>query len=152
LGAVYIALLQSLLVRGWLLALPLAGVYSLAPLILGLAAWSRSPLEYPDRPQANQRFWKYIPYAAFALASGAILFSFLIHGTIAKVPLVVFIMLTWLLLFRQFLLLRDLRRQNQSLERRVTDRTRDLESMQAVVLRTERLNTLCTLGAGIAHD
>lgn len=152
LGAVYIALLQSLLVRGWLLALPLAGVYSLAPLILGLAAWSRTPLEFPDRPPASKRFWKYIPYAAFALASGAILFGFLMRGTIAKVPLVVFIMLTWLLLFRQFLLLRDLRRQNQSLERRVNDRTRDLESMQAVVLRTERLNTLCTLGAGVAHD
>lgn len=152
LGALYIALLQSLLVRGWLTALPLAGVYSLAPLILGLAAWSRTPLEFPDRPPASKRIWKYVPYATFALASGAILLSFLIHGTIARVPLVVFILLTWLLLLRQFMLLRDLRRQNQSLERRVDDRTRDLQSMQAVLLRTERLNTLCTLGAGIAHD
>ena len=50
------------------------------------------------------------------------------------------------------MLLRDLRRQNHSLERRVKARTRDLEAMQAVVLRTERLNTLSTLGAGIAHD
>jgi len=151
-GAVYIAVLQSLLVRGWPLALPLASVYSLAPLILGLAAWTRTPLDFPDRPPASKRSWKYIPYAAFALASGVILVSFLSRGTIAKVPLVVFIPLTWLLLFRQFMLLRDLRRQNQSLEQRVTDRTRDLQSMQAVLLRTERLNTLCTLGAGIAHD
>jgi signal transduction histidine kinase len=152
LGGIYVALLQTLLVRGRLGVLPLAGVYSLAPLILGLAAWSRAPLEFPERPLASNRVWEFIPYVSFALAAGAILLSFLLHGTLPKVPLVVFIGLTWLLLLRQFMLLRDLRRQNQSLEGRVQERTRALESMQAVVLRTERLNTLCTLGAGIAHD
>jgi signal transduction histidine kinase len=152
LGALYIALLQALLVRGWAWIVPLASVYSFAPLILGLAAWSRVPLEFPNRPLATHRIWECIPYVTFALAAGAILLSFLLHGRIAKVPFVGFITLTWLLLFRQFMLLRDLRRQNQSLEVRVEDRTRVLESMQAVVLRTERLNTLSTLGAGIAHD
>jgi len=152
LGGLAAAVLQCLMVRGWQAFLPLASLYACAPLLLGIAAWSRTPLEFPDRPLLSNRLWEFIPYAAFALAAGAILLSFLIQGRIARVPLSGFIMLTWLLLCRQFLLLRDLRRQNQSLERRVNDRTRDLEAMQAVVLRTERLNTMSTLGAGIAHD
>jgi signal transduction histidine kinase len=152
LGGLAMAVLQAWMVRGWQGGLPLASIQVLAPLLLGLAAWSRSPLEFPDRALASNRLWESIPYATFALAAGAILLSFLVQGTIARVPLIAFIMLTWLLLCRQFLLLRDLRRQNQSLERRVQDRTRDLEAMQAVVLRTERLNTMSTLGAGIAHD
>jgi signal transduction histidine kinase len=71
---------------------------------------------------------------------------------VAAVPLVGFILLTWLLLWRQFLLLRELRVDNQSLEQRVEARTRDLEDLQTTLLRTERLNTLASLGAGIAHD
>ena len=36
--------------------------------------------------------------------------------------------------------------------RRVRERTKDLESMQAAVIRTERMNLAATLGAGFAHD
>jgi hypothetical protein len=152
LGVIYIAALQRLVVQGWAPALPLASVYSMAPLILGLAAWSRAPLEPPARRPRSCQVWELLPYAAFALAATALLLRFLAGGSLAKAPLVGFILLTFLLLFRQFMLLRDLRRQNQSLERRVKDRTRDLEAMQAAVLRTERVNTLSTLSAGIAHD
>lgn len=38
------------------------------------------------------------------------------------------------------------------LEERVSERTQKLEQLQVVMLRTERLNTLATLGAGLAHD
>ena len=38
------------------------------------------------------------------------------------------------------------------LEERVVERTQKLEQLQVVILRTERLNTLATLGAGLAHD
>jgi signal transduction histidine kinase len=38
------------------------------------------------------------------------------------------------------------------LEERVLERTQKLEQLQVVMLRTERLNTLATLGAGLAHD
>ena len=152
LGALYVHVLQALVVQDRSACLPLVSVYACAPLILGIAAWSRIPLEFPDRPWSSNGVWERVPYATFALAAGAILLSFLIHGQIARVPLTAFILLTWLLLFRQFLLLRDLRRQNLSLEHRVNDRTRDLEAMQAVMLRTERLNTMSTLGAGMAHD
>ncbi len=39
-----------------------------------------------------------------------------------------------------------------TLEKRVVERTERLEKLQAVMLRTERLNTLAMLGAGLAHD
>lgn len=38
------------------------------------------------------------------------------------------------------------------LEERVRERTRRLEEIQVVMLRTERLNTLAMIGAGLAHD
>jgi len=152
LGAIYIALLQALLVRGALWTLPFASAYSAAPLILGLAAWSRAPLEFPTAPARTARVWAVIPYVTFALGAVAILLEYLVTGKVNGAPLTLFISLTWLLLFRQFLLLRELRANNLSLERRVIDRTCDLERMQATVLRTERLNTIASLGAGIAHD
>ena len=39
-----------------------------------------------------------------------------------------------------------------TLEQRVGERTERLEKLQSVMLRTERLNTLAMLGAGLAHD
>jgi len=152
LGAIFIALIQHRFVQNWAPALPLASIYAFAPLILGLAAWSRVPLDYPGLPQKSSRIWELLPYATFALAATAILLRFLTQGGLARASLIGFILLTFLLLFRQFMLLQDLRKQNHSLERRVKERTQDLEVMQAVLLRTERLNTLSTLGAGVAHD
>ena len=152
LGGFHVALLQNLLVHGWFRLLPLASVYSFAPLILGLAAWSRAPLEDPREPLQDAKVWVFLPYVAFAMAAAAILLQYLASGSIAGVPLVGFVFLTWLLLARQFLLLRDLRRFTRFLEDRVVSRTRDLEAMQMALLRTERLNTMASLGAGIAHD
>jgi signal transduction histidine kinase len=152
LGAGYIAVLQHLLASAWSPALPLASGYSLAPLLLGIAAWSRAPLECPDKSPASARVWELLPYAAFALAGAGVLVRFLREGSLPRFPLVGLVALTWLLLLRQFMLLRDLRLQNQTLELRVRQRTQDLEAMQEAVLRTQRLNTVSSLGAGIAHD
>jgi signal transduction histidine kinase len=152
LGAIFLGFLQNRLAHGWIPAPVLTSVYGVAPLVLGLAAWSRAPLEFPAQALESNRIWEFIPYTAFALAVAAILYRFLVDGTLARIPMLGLVSLTVFLLLRQFMLLRDLRRQNQSLERRVKERTRDLETMQAAVLRTERLNTLATLGAGIAHD
>jgi signal transduction histidine kinase len=152
LGGLYLALLQNLLVRGWMPALPLASVYAFSPLILGLAAWSRAPLDCPAAPADKARFWVLLPYASFALAAAAVLLQFLASGRVAGTSLVGFILLAWILLLRQFLLLQEMKMANQTLEQRVAARTRDLEVMQSVVLRTERLNTMASLGAGIAHD
>jgi signal transduction histidine kinase len=55
-------------------------------------------------------------------------------------------------LFRGLLALRDLQRLSSALETRVEERTQDLEIMQEAMLRTERMNAMAVLGAGMAHD
>ena len=60
--------------------------------------------------------------------------------------------LVLVLLVRQYLALRDYSLLSQTLEARVAERTHALEEAQALLLRTERMNSLATLGAGLAHD
>jgi len=55
-------------------------------------------------------------------------------------------------LFRGGLALRDLQHLSVALETRVLERTKDLEDMQDAMLRTERMNAMAVLGAGMAHD
>ena len=57
-----------------------------------------------------------------------------------------------LLLIRQYLALRDISTLSNHLEIRVAERTKALEQVQAILLRTERMNSMATLGAGLAHD
>jgi signal transduction histidine kinase len=56
------------------------------------------------------------------------------------------------LLMRQYLALKDFAALSQHLEARVAERTQTLERAQAVLLRTERMNSMATLGAGLSHD
>ncbi|HJV21474.1 MAG TPA: HAMP domain-containing sensor histidine kinase [Holophagaceae bacterium] len=56
------------------------------------------------------------------------------------------------IVLRMVLALRDLRSFTLELDQRVQARTRDLEEAQALLLRTERMNALASLGAGLAHD
>ncbi len=55
-------------------------------------------------------------------------------------------------LLRGGLALRDLQRLSNDLESRVEARTQDLQDMQRTLLRTERMNAMAVLGAGMAHD
>lgn len=57
-----------------------------------------------------------------------------------------------LLLLRQFLAFRDLQHFSHTLELRVEERTEALEQNQRLMLNTVRMNTLASLGAGLAHD
>lgn len=57
-----------------------------------------------------------------------------------------------LLLIRQYLAIRDISTLSSHLETRVIERTEALEKVQAILLRTERMNSMATLGAGLAHD
>ncbi len=57
-----------------------------------------------------------------------------------------------LLLLRQFLSFRDLQQFSHTLELRVEERTQALEQNQRLMLNTVRMNTLASLGAGLAHD
>ncbi|HJV48643.1 MAG TPA: ATP-binding protein [Geothrix sp.] len=57
-----------------------------------------------------------------------------------------------LLLARQLLALLDLQRFSSTLEAKVKERTRALEETQGLLLRTQRMNLVASLGAGLAHD
>ena len=57
-----------------------------------------------------------------------------------------------LLLLRQFQSIQDLQAARRTLEDRVRQRTRALEQAQDTLLRTERMNTVALMGAGLAHD
>jgi signal transduction histidine kinase len=149
-GLVYTILLQLLVNQGSNAGLPLVSLPALAPLVLGLAAWSGAPVEVP--PEGDPRTWDLLPYAPFILAGGTILAEEVRFHRTSPVPMVGFLALTVLLVLRQYLLLLELRRTNWGLEERVRSRTRDLELLQTAMLRTERMNTVASLGAGISHD
>jgi two-component system cell cycle sensor histidine kinase/response regulator CckA len=57
-----------------------------------------------------------------------------------------------LLLLRQLQAMQDLEAARRTLEDRVEQRTRALESAQGTLLRAERMNTVALMGAGLAHD
>ena len=57
-----------------------------------------------------------------------------------------------LVLLRLYLAQRELQSFNLRLERKVAERTKALEESVSAVLKTQRLNMVATLGAGLAHD
>ena len=57
-----------------------------------------------------------------------------------------------LVLARMYLALRDLQALSRDLDARVQARSRDLERAQGLIVRTERMNALASIGAGLAHD
>ena len=57
-----------------------------------------------------------------------------------------------LVLLRLYLSQRELQTFNNRLEAKVAERTKALEESVSTVLKTQRLNMVATLGAGLAHD
>jgi signal transduction histidine kinase len=57
-----------------------------------------------------------------------------------------------LVLLRQVVAFREIWRLKQNLEEKVEARTRELAESSRILLRTQRMNLIATLGAGIAHD
>lgn len=57
-----------------------------------------------------------------------------------------------LLFWRQSLVMEETRATAQSLEILVEQRTRSLAEAQSLLLQTERMNTMASIGAGMAHD
>jgi signal transduction histidine kinase len=148
-AGVYIAALQ-LIVQGVVALSPLTAVSAVGPLCFAIAAWTRAPVE-PKVDGEARREWDLLPYIPFVVAAVAIVVEPSTGGT-PRGLVIAFMGLTALLVLRQFVLLGELRVANERLEERVADRTRALQNLQAVVLRTERMNTLATLGAGLTHD
>ena len=90
-----------------------------------------------------------LPFMASGVALAA---AVLRHSPYVLATVTGFLAVCGLLLVRQVLLLRELRHANERLEERVAARTRALEDMHGLLLRTERMNSVATLGAGLAHD
>ncbi|GLH68874.1 hypothetical protein GETHPA_04070 [Geothrix rubra] len=136
---------------------PLDLLVLLAGLAILIAPLSPRPLEPGPAPGAETRdpsipalFLPILPATtALAFAFGALVLA--PHRLDAAV-IGLGILLAGLGLLRALLALRDLQRLSAVLEARVKERTRSLEAAQDLLLRTERLNTVAVLGAGMAHD
>jgi signal transduction histidine kinase len=91
----------------------------------------------------------YLPYL---IAAGCLGVAVIRSAQGLLVPMLGFLAVTTLMVWHQFTLLRQVRRSRDVLEQRVEERTQALQEVQAVLLRTERMNSLSLLGAGLAHD
>ncbi|HET6331434.1 MAG TPA: HAMP domain-containing sensor histidine kinase [Holophagaceae bacterium] len=131
---------------------PIAGLTPIYALTLVMAALHPSAVDAPSdttkmRPLVILLL--YLPY----LASAVYLLLAMV-GTAQRlvVPMVGFLAITTLLVIHQFALLHEVQIARNDLNARVQERTRALEENQALLLRTERMNSLGLLGAGIVHD
>ena len=134
--------------------LPLGPFIYAIPLAYLAAALSPHPVDAVVSRMKQTRIVHLLPYLPVV---GATLLGvwMLITGTGPGHRLI----LVWLalslvvvLLVRQFFALRDFYALSQHLETRVIERTLALEKAQAMLLRTERMNSMATLGAGLSHD
>ncbi|HEX9009369.1 MAG TPA: ATP-binding protein [Holophagaceae bacterium] len=124
------------------------------PLFQGLAAWSPRPV-VTSEPAAGMgtRLSRMLPYVPVVVALGVL--AVILPGApldVMRGAFGIFLVLVALLLLRQFQAIQDLQVARRTLEDRVQQRTRALEQAQDTLLRTERMNTLALMGAGLAHD
>jgi signal transduction histidine kinase len=134
--------------EGWIL------VAGCIPLFQGLAAWSpRSVEEALLGGGPEGRLPDLLPYLPVILA------LLMMTGLLAWAPaevsrgaMALFLVMVVLMLLRQFQAVVDLLRARKTLNEQVLKRTKALRQAQDTLLRTERMNTLALMGAGLAHD
>ncbi|MBI3489258.1 MAG: HAMP domain-containing histidine kinase [Acidobacteria bacterium] len=128
-------------------------IYAIPLAYLG-AALSPRPVRSQTRTEAPVRIihlLPYVPVLGAAVLAGWLLATGAMPGH--RVILIwLALSLVLVLLLRQYLALRDFAALSQHLESRVAERTQALERVQAILLRTERINAMATMGAGLAHD
>jgi signal transduction histidine kinase len=134
--------------QGWII---LAGGI---PLFQGLAAWSLRSMDTalaagePERRIA--RLFPYLPVVVALAVLAALLPG--AHLNVMRGAFAIFLAMVVLILLRQFQAIQDLQAARRTLEVRVQQRTEALEQAQDTLLRTERMNTMALMGAGLAHD
>jgi signal transduction histidine kinase len=134
--------------RPWM---PLAGGI---PLFQALAALAPLPsAEHPGVGLIGRRLARMLPYFPVMLAI-TVLAILLPRASmdVMRGAIGIFLIMVVLLLLRQMQAIRDLSAAQKNLEDRVQQRTQALEQAQDMLLRTERMNTLALMGAGLAHD
>jgi signal transduction histidine kinase len=124
-----------------------------APFMLILVACSRRPVETEENeaPVAFE-FIEWLIYLPFIAASVLLVLFTLGHKQHLLLFTLGFLGICVLSLARHIFLLKEARVAKEGLEDRVLARTHDLEMLQATLRRTERMNAIATLGAGLAHD
>lgn len=114
-------------------------------------------LPWPPPAEGNERaalpIQDVLPFLPALVAFLAVLaYTFRAHTGTNIVGLGLFVGVALLVTARQFLTLKDLRELNQELEERVEVRTRDLAGSQTLMLKTQRMNLVASLGAGLVHE
>lgn len=123
------------------------------PLVLALAAAVASPVEQcVDAAHPDLHLPEIVPFVPFLLLGPVLALAVWREGGSVLWPAISLLAITGILIFRQVLLLRELRISNRELESRVEERTRILRELQVRQIRQERLNTLALMGAGMVHD
>jgi len=124
------------------------------PLFQGLSAVSpRSGEKAPVRANPGRGLTELLPYLPVTLAIG-LLAALLAWAprNVTRGAVALFLAMVVLILLRQFQAIQDLLAARRTLKEQVQQRTEALRQAQETLLRTERMNTLALLGAGLAHD
>jgi len=123
------------------------------PVFQGLAACAPPSAKASQIKADSRQLAKLLPYFPVVCALGVM--ALLIPWAPLEVmrgASGIFLAMVVLLLLRQFQAIQDLEAARRTLEDRVRQRTQALEQAQDTLLRTERMNTLALMGAGLAHD
>ncbi|MBS1785437.1 MAG: HAMP domain-containing histidine kinase [Acidobacteria bacterium] len=156
-----LGLLLFIAVAVWRVQVDLQGGFSYAhpvrlaflPAILCFCIACRQPLEERELSRLRKGFLLALPYLPALLAFPTALAAYVPVGS-ERDATSFFLMgaLALLLLARQALALWQIERFKATLEAKVRERTEALAQSQAIVLRTQRMNLVATLGAGVTHD
>lgn len=128
-------------------------LWSVSFLCFGLAALLPRPALSPLHPfLLPRRPWLAGPFLpGVAAIAGGLVFA-LQGATLAGPALWMALALAACLFLRLFLSLRDQERLSRSLEARVAERTEALQRSQAELVRSQRMQMIATMAAGLAHD
>jgi signal transduction histidine kinase len=121
-----------------------------------LLLWLAVRLPWPTR-FARRKFrpWflNLLPYLPAGVAfSGAIMHDLLYPNAHDRVETVLLGCLALLIFIRQVVAFREIWALQQNLEAKVEVRTQELAASARLLQRTQRMNLIATLGAGVAHD
>ncbi|HJV23674.1 MAG TPA: ATP-binding protein [Holophagaceae bacterium] len=107
----------------------------------------------PPRPGPAARWVDLLPYGPAALAFLGFFVNVLSPNPSRDPEALALVgLLAILVLGRQGLTLLEVDELNLTLEQKVEQRTRELADREALILKTQNMNLLATLGAGLAHD
>lgn len=128
---------------------------ALMPAFFFLFLGARMPWPSGSLGQARPRMaiQDMLPFLPTVLAAGAIITVYLPgFQRDQRVALGLFLVIALLVMMRQLTTLSAVRGLSQELEEKVEVRTRDLAESQQLILQTQRMNLIATLGAGLTHD